>query len=85
MRNWRELHPKKLGYDSRGVTFWAWPDTAGPFDLRREEQKQTSEWIEFRDRFPKAYAEWIDPGSARRANEALRRVDAIWDDLYAFD
>ena len=73
VRDWRQLYPKKLDIDQRGIKFWIWPDSAGPLDLRREEQRNSEDWLRFRQQFPEAYAEWIDPGNAKSAGFSARR------------
>lgn len=73
VRHFAQLYPKTLEFDGRGLTCWFWPESAGPFDLRREEYKQSPEWIAFREQYPKAYAEWIDPGTAKSAGISARR------------
>ena len=75
-RHFAQLYPKKLEFDGRGLTYWIWPESAGPFDLRREEYKESAEWLAFKEQHPKAYAEWIDPGTAKSAGISARRYSA---------
>jgi len=73
VRNFAQLYPKRLQFNGGGLTCWMWPESAGPFDLRREEEKESPEWLAFKERYPKAYAEWIDPGTAKSAGISARR------------
>ena len=73
VRNWAQLHPKKLELDKQGLAVWFWPESRGPFDLRREEQKQSAEWLWFKENCPDLYKEWHDPGTARSAGISPRR------------
>jgi hypothetical protein len=73
VRDARRLYPMRLDLDPRGLTFWAWPGSVGPLDLRRAEQREPDDFIAFRERYPEAYAEWIDPGTARSAGFSARR------------
>jgi len=76
VRNWAQLFPKTLAWDGRGLACWFWPEDAGPFDLRREEFKQSPEWLAFKRDYPKLYADWIDPGTAKSAGISARRYRA---------
>ncbi len=73
VRHWSQLYPKKLELNSQGLTFWIWPDSRGPWDLRREEQKQSEGWLWFKENYPEAYREWNDPGTAKSAGVSARR------------
>jgi hypothetical protein len=76
VRNFEQLYPKSLEYDGRGLTCWIWPENAGPLDLRREEDKQSPEFLAFKEQCPRGYAEWIDPGTAKSAGISARRYRA---------
>ena len=76
VRNWRQLHPKKLEVSRRGLTAWLWPPSSGALDLRRQEQRQTEDWLWFKENYPDAYAEWIDPGTAKSAGFTARKYRA---------
>ena len=76
VRNWRQLYPKKLEVNRRGMNVWIWPAANGALDLRRGEQRQTDDWLAFKKEHPKAYAEWIDPGTAKSAGITARRYAA---------
>lgn len=73
VRNWAQLFPKELAFDGDGLACWFWPQSAGLLDLRREEFKQSPEWQAFRRDYPKLYADWIDPGTAKSAGISARR------------
>lgn len=73
LRDWRQLCPKKLEVDADGLSVWLWPASEGALDLRREEQKQSEGWLQFKKDFPKTFAEWNDPGTARSAGISARR------------
>jgi len=73
VRNWAQLYPKKLEYDPHGLTCWFWPPSAGPLDLRREEYKQSEEWLAFKRDYPKLYADCIDPGTRQAVGVSARR------------
>lgn len=76
VRNFEQLYPKSLEYDGRGLTCWIWPKSAGPLDLRREEDKQSPEFLAFKEQCPAGYKEWIDPGTAKSAGISARRYRA---------
>ncbi len=76
VRNFEQLYPKSLEFDKRGLTCWIWPESAGPLDLRREEDKQSPEFLAFKEQCPRDYAEWIDPGTAKSAGISARRYRA---------
>jgi hypothetical protein len=76
MRDIDRLHPKELALTDRGMTVWMWPPSEGPFDLRREEQKQSEGWLQFKEDFPDLFEEWCDPGTARSAGISAHRYRA---------
>ena len=73
VRDWTQLYPKKLELNEQGLAVWFWPESCGPFDLRREEQKQSPEWLWFKENCPDLYKEWHDPGTAKSAGISPRR------------
>ena len=73
LRECAQLFPKELAYRDQTLCVGLWPESSGPLDLRREEYKQSAEWLAFKEQFPKAYAEWIDPGTAKSAGISAHR------------
>jgi len=58
-RNCAQLFPKEIKYQNNELEIFPYPeDGVGPLDLRREEEKNLPDWVEFREKYPAAYNVW---------------------------
>lgn len=76
LRDMDHLYPKELAFSEDGLTVWMWPPSQGGFDLRREEQKQSEGWLQFKSDFPGLFEDWCDPGTAPSAGISAHRYRA---------
>jgi hypothetical protein len=57
-----QLFPKELKVQGDVLSVWMYPeDDVGPLDLRRSEQKNLPDWQEFKEKYPKLYAAYLEP------------------------
>ncbi len=70
-RNCAQLFPKEIKYQNNELEIFPYPeDEVGPLDLRREEEKHTPGWEQFKKDYPAGYAQY-NAGVVKAYQKAL--------------